>query len=165
MILAELGLTLKEPKTRIVELREGGEGLDFLGFHHRWVRGDTPASRHLCFLARWPSRRATQRARDRIREHTTRKRLLLSTDDVVQDVNAFLRGWGGYFRYGNSARAFVKIHDYAEMRVARFIAKRHHRPYRYGQWVLYSSPDRMGVVDLNGTIVAPRPHRPWRPGR
>ena len=42
-ILAEHGLTLKEAKTRIVELREGGEGLDFLGFHHRWVRGNTPA--------------------------------------------------------------------------------------------------------------------------
>ena len=47
VILSELGLTLKDAKTRIVELREGGEGLDFLGFHHRWVRGNTPASRHL----------------------------------------------------------------------------------------------------------------------
>lgn len=30
-ILGEMGLTLKDAKTRIVELREGGEGLDFLG--------------------------------------------------------------------------------------------------------------------------------------
>lgn len=164
-ILAELGLTLKDAKTRIVELREGGEGVDFLGFHHRWVRGDTPASRHLCFLARWPSRQAEQHARDRVRELTARERLLLSVEDVVQDVNQFLRGWAGYFRYGNSARAFVKINHYAEMRVARFTAKRHHRRYRYGQWVLLSSPDRMGVINLNGTVVAPRPHRPWRPGR
>ena len=41
-ILAELGLAPKEAKTRIVQLREGGEGLDFLGFHHRWVRGNRP---------------------------------------------------------------------------------------------------------------------------
>jgi group II intron reverse transcriptase/maturase len=34
-ILSELGLTLKDAKTRIVPLREGGEGLNFLGFHHR----------------------------------------------------------------------------------------------------------------------------------
>src|SRR5450631_3859653 len=66
VILSELGLTLKDAKTRIVELREGGEGLDFLGFHHRWVRGNTPASRHLCFLARWPSRQAMRHARERI---------------------------------------------------------------------------------------------------
>jgi RNA-directed DNA polymerase len=164
-ILAELGLTLKDAKTRIVELREGGEGLDFLGFHHRWVRGNTPASRHLCFLARWPSRQAMQRARDRVRELTTRKRLLLTTQETVQDVNAFLRGWAGYFRYGNSACAFSKITYYAEMRVARFIAKRHHRQFRYGTWVFASSPVRMGLISLNGTIVAPRPYRPWRRGR
>src|SRR5919109_2720190 len=44
-ILSELGLTLKDAKTRIVQLREGGEGLDFLGFNHRWVRGDTEGVR------------------------------------------------------------------------------------------------------------------------
>jgi group II intron reverse transcriptase/maturase len=66
VILAELGLELKPAKTRIVHLTADGERLDFLGFHHRWVRGNTPRSRHLCFLARWPSRQATQHARDRI---------------------------------------------------------------------------------------------------
>src|SRR5665648_451665 len=81
-VLAELGLALKDTKTRIVELREGGEGLDFLGFHHRWVRGNTPASRHLCFLARWPSRQAMQHARDRIRELTDRRRLLLPVEEL-----------------------------------------------------------------------------------
>lgn len=40
-ILAEMGLELKQAKTRTVQLREGGEGLDFLGFHHRYVRGNT----------------------------------------------------------------------------------------------------------------------------
>ena len=45
-----------------------------------------------------------QRARDRIREITDRERLLLPVEEVVQDVNRFLRGWAGYFRYGNSAR-------------------------------------------------------------
>ena len=90
-ILAEHGLTLKEAKTRIVELREGGEGLDFLGFHHRRVRGNTPASRHLCFLVRWPRREKMQHARNRMRELTLRKRLLLSVDEVVADLNEYLR--------------------------------------------------------------------------
>jgi hypothetical protein len=51
----------------------------FLGFH-RWVRGDTPASRHLRFLARWPSRQAMQRARDRVGVITDRRRLLVPVD-------------------------------------------------------------------------------------
>jgi len=33
-LLAGLGLEPKAAKTRIVHLDEGGEGLDFLGFHH-----------------------------------------------------------------------------------------------------------------------------------
>ena len=164
-ILAELGLTLKDAKTRIVELREGGEGLDFLGFHHRWVRGTTPASKHLCFLARWPSRQAMQRARGRIHELTDRRRLRLPVEEVVQDVNRFLRGWAGYFRYGNSAVAFDKITFHAFVRLASLIAKRHKRSARYGWWAIHQSPDRMGLIDLAGTIVAPRPNRPWRKGR
>ncbi|MDQ6774685.1 MAG: group II intron reverse transcriptase/maturase [Actinomycetota bacterium] len=164
-ILSELGLTLKDAKTRIVELREGGEGLDFLGFHHRWVRGDTPASRHLCFLARWPSRQAMRHARERIHELTDRRRLRLPVEEVVQGINLFLRGWAGYFRYGNSAVAFDKITFHAFVRLASFIAKRHKRSARYGWWAIHQSPDRMGLIDLGGTIVAPRPNRSWRTGR
>jgi RNA-directed DNA polymerase len=165
-ILAELGLELKQAKTRIVHLAEGGEGLDFLGFHHRWVRGNTPRSRHLTFLARWPSRQATQRARDRIREITDRRRLLVPVEEIVQDLNRFLRGWSGYFRYGNSDRSFDKINQYVVNRLARFVGKRHKRGWGYGmKVVVYQSPNRLGLIDLNGTIVAPRPNRPWRPGR
>jgi hypothetical protein len=63
VILTELGLSLKQAKTRIVHLREGGEGLDCLGFHHRCIRARDPRYRHLTFLARWPSREAMQHAR------------------------------------------------------------------------------------------------------
>ena len=165
-ILAELGLELKQAKTRIVHLTEGGEGLDFLGFHHRWVRGNTPRSRHLCFLARWPSRQASQRARHRIREITDRSRLLVPVEQIVQDLNWFLRGWSGYFRYGNSAGEFNKINHYTVDRLARFVGKRHKRGWGYGMKVVsYQSHNRLGLITLNGTIVAPRPNRPWRPGR
>jgi RNA-directed DNA polymerase len=35
----------------------------------------------------------------------------------VQDLNRFLRGWTGYFRYGNSAQFFDKISLYAGSRL------------------------------------------------
>jgi Reverse transcriptase (RNA-dependent DNA polymerase)/Group II intron, maturase-specific domain len=94
-LLAGLGLRPKQAKTRIVQRREGGQGIDFLGFHHRYVRGRTPRSRHLTFLGRWPSSEAMQHARGRIRELTDRRRLLVPVGEVVQDVNRFLRGWAG----------------------------------------------------------------------
>ena len=103
-ILVELGLAPKETKTRIVHLRDGGEGIGFLGFHLRWVRGRGKNARHLTFLVRWPSRKAMQAARDRNQELTSRKLLLF--EEVVEDMNRFMRGWAGYFRYGNLARHF-----------------------------------------------------------
>jgi group II intron reverse transcriptase/maturase len=162
-VMAELGLRLKNAKTRLVHLREGGEGLDFLGFHHRWVRARGKRSRHVTFLARWPSRRAMQHARDRIRQLTDRKRLLLPVEVIVQDVNTFLRGWAGYFRYGNAAHHFDAISDYAARRLALFVAKRHHRRRSYGWSVLaVQSPNRLGLIALSGIVVAPRPNRDWR---
>ena len=162
-ILAEIGLAPKESKTRIVHLEEGGEGIDFLGFHHRWVRGRGEHARHLTFLARWPSLKAMQTARDRIRELTSRERLLLPVEEVVEDVNVFLRGWAGYFRYGNSAREFKKIRNYALSRLAILVANRHKKPRSYGwKMVVYQSPDNLGLINLNGSVVAPWPNRPWR---
>jgi len=162
-VLAELGLELKQAKTRIVHLREGGEGLDFLGFHHRHVRMTGPRRRHIHFLARWPSREAMGRARERIREITDRKRLRLPVEAIVQDLNRFLRGWGRYFRYGNSTWHFTRISNYAVQRLALFVAKRHKRTRGYGlSVVVYMSPNRMGLITLEGTVTAPRAFKPWR---
>jgi group II intron reverse transcriptase/maturase len=163
-ILAELGLELKQAKTRIVQLREGGEGVDFLGFHHRYVRGNTPRSRHLTFLVRWPSRQAMGHARQRIREITARSRLKVPVEIIVRDLNRFLRGWAGYFRYGNSAQFFDKITLHALRRLAGLIAQRHKRRKRYGWWVVAHQTHRMGLIDLNGIIIAPRPTGSRRPG-
>ena len=165
VILAEMGLEPKQAKTRIVRLTEGGEGLDFLGFHHRWVRSRDARFKHVEFLARWPSRQAMQHARDRVRELTGRDRLRWPVEQVVGDLNRFLRGWAGYFRYGNSTVQFDQIIRHADRRLALLIAHRYQQPWRYGRQVLNSRPDRYGLITLNGTIAAPRPNRPWRKGR
>ncbi len=104
-----------------------------------------------------------QHARDRVGEITARERLLLPVEDVVQDLNGFLRGWAGYFRYGNSARHFNLIEHHAHNRLALFMAKRHQRSRAFGwRLVTYQSPDRLGLIRLAGTVVAPRPHRAWK---
>ena len=161
-ILTELGLEPKAAKTRIVYLQEEGEGLDFLGFHHRRVRGEH-RYRHLRFLARWPSREAMQRARNRIREITDSKRLRDPVEVIVQELNRFLRGWANYFRYGNSRLHFTRITTYALRRLALFVAKRHKRKTGYGMTVVaFVSPNRMGLVSLDRLVVTPSPFRDWR---
>jgi len=164
VLLADLGLEPKAAKTRIVHLQEEGEGFDFLGFHHRMVRsrglhGKKPA----LFLARWPSDKAMQHARDRIRDLTRRSRLLLAPEWIAEDLNRFLRGWAAYFRFGNSADRFGKISDYAQMRLALFIAKRTRRSRKFGWAVLVGrSPDQLGLIRLSGIVVAPYPFKDWR---
>jgi RNA-directed DNA polymerase len=82
---------------------------------------------------------------------------------VVRDLNWFLRGWAGYFRYGNSSHQIDKIRKYALSRLALIVAKRHQRPRPYG-WrrVAYQSSDQYGLISLDGVVIAPRPGKPWR---
>jgi RNA-directed DNA polymerase len=164
VLLADLGLEPKQAKTRIVHLQVGGDGFDFLGFHHRLVRSQgRVGTKGVTFLARWPANKAMQHARDRIRELTERRRLRLSVEWVVEDVNRFLRGWAAYFRYGNSADQFDKISRYARMRMALFVSKRHRRSRKFGWYVVaFASPNQLGLIDLTGTVAAPRPFRAWR---
>jgi RNA-directed DNA polymerase len=165
-LLAALGLEPKAAKTRIVHLTEDRDaaGVDFLGFHHRLVRGRTPKSAHLTFLARWPSRKAVQHARDRIRQITRRDRLLLPAEWIVEDINRFLRGWAGYFRYGNSARVLGQIRHYALMRLALWLSKKGNRRRAWGWGITHvlRSPNHLGLINLDGTVIPPRPFRSWR---
>jgi RNA-directed DNA polymerase len=164
VLLAEIGLEPKEAKTRIVHLKVGGEGVDFLGFHHRWVRAQgRTGGKGVEFLARWPADKAMQHARDRIRDLSGRNRTTLRVEAIVADINRFLRGWAGYFRYGNSSQRFGQIRDYAVMRLAGFLAKKHKRSRGFGRWVIaFSSENQLGLIRLEGIVVAPRPFRAWR---
>jgi len=163
VMLGELGLEPKGSKTRIVHLEEGGEGFDFLGFHHRWVRAKSRNHRQVMFLARWPSDKAMQRVRSRVRDLTVRQRCWVPMEVLVGELNQVLRGWANYFRYGNSARHFHKVREHAMERLALQVAKRHHRSRRYG-WsvVAFQSRNQLGLISLSGIVVAPRPFRDGR---
>ena len=93
---------------------------------------------------------------------TAHHKLHLSPGEIAQELNRLLRGWAGYFRYGNSARVFDKIQHYVRSRLALFIARRYRRSRGFG-WgaVVHQSLGRLDLFDLNGTVIAPRPGRPW----
>jgi RNA-directed DNA polymerase len=107
---------------------------------------------------------AIQRARDRIREITDRKRLLVPVEDIVKELNRFLRGWAGYFRYGNSARVLGQIRNYALRRVALLLSKtgKRRRSWDWGMRQVLRSPDHLGLISLDGAVISPRPFRDWR---
>jgi RNA-directed DNA polymerase len=160
-ILADLGLQLHPDKTRIVDLREGREGFDFLGCHfHARVSGrllERGIRRY--YLHRWPSARAMKRIRARIKALTDRRRRAGIKDirEVIAALNPVLRGWGNYFRTGNAADKFRQIDRHVAWRLKRLLIKRQGRNLRAGQAARWTEDWLwgLGLHRLLGTIRYP----------
>ena len=160
-LLGSLGLELHPDKTRVVDLREGREGFDFLGCHFRarmsgrlWEQYGTVRY----YLHRWPSARSMKRARQRIKALTGRSRVGHDLPVVIGELNQFLRGWGNYFRTGNAAEKFVQMDRHVVWRLKRLLIKKRGRNLRAGQaakWTPTWFHDQ-GLHQLMGTIRYPK---------
>jgi RNA-directed DNA polymerase len=159
-IMADLGLELHPDKTRVVDLREGREGFDFLGCHfHARMSGRLWEQKRIVryYLHRWPSQRSMKRARQRIKDLTGRSRVGIELNETIAGLNLFLRGWGNYFRTGNAATKFVTLDRYVAWRLKRFLIKKRGRNLRAGQadrWTRTWFHDQ-GLHKLMGTIRYP----------
>ncbi|CAD5942881.1 putative reverse transcriptase [Planktothrix tepida] len=117
--LKEMGLTLKESKTRIThtfEKYEGKVGFDFLGFNIRQYPvsdkqsgsiGGTELKRGHKTLIK-PSKEAIQRHLDNIDDLLRRNRNS-SQEQVINALNPVIRGWAAYYSTVASANTFSKI--------------------------------------------------------
>jgi len=160
-VLGELGLSLHPDKTRVVDLREGKEGFDFLGCHlHARMSGKLWEQRRIIryYLHRWPSVRSMKRARGRVKALTGRSQVGMELEVVIERLNLFLRGWGNYFRTGNAADKFVSMDRYVAWRLKRLLIKKRGRNLRAGQadrWQRTWFHDQ-GLHKLMGTIRYPK---------
>jgi RNA-directed DNA polymerase len=118
-ILAGLGLELHPDKTKVVDLREGREGFDFLGWHFRARVSGRLLERGIrrYYLHRWPSQHSMKRLRAKIKARTGRNRAGNDLRDLIAELNPILRGWGNYFRTGNSSIKFVQLDRYVDRRL------------------------------------------------
>jgi RNA-directed DNA polymerase len=160
-ILTGLGLRLHPDKTRIVDLREGREGFDFLGCHFRArMSGRLWEQRGIVryYLHRWPSQRAMKRLRSKVRDRTGRNRVGRDIREVVADLNPVLRGWGNYFRTGNAAAKFRQLDRYTVTRLRRLMIKKRGRNLRAGQVLRWDEDwfNGHGLHRLRGTIRYPK---------
>jgi RNA-directed DNA polymerase len=150
-VLGGLGMRLHPEKSGIVCLTRGGQGFDFLGFHHRKVESWKWRGRF--YLQRWPSARAMGVLRGKIRAATSRSRAELPVASIVADLNPVLRGWAAYFRNGNSGRKFNAIDGYVHERLAIFVSRKHGLAGR--NWTTrytYAWLGRLGVYRLTGNV-------------
>jgi group II intron reverse transcriptase/maturase len=159
-VLGRLGLKLHPQKTRRVALTDGLEGFDFLGCHLRkrmsgrlWQQKGLRRS----YLQRWPSRKAMNRVRQRVRELTPRQRCHQDVRSVIAQLNPVLRGWGQYFQSGNAADHFIDVDDYVVQRLRSLRVKRAGRHLRAGQTQHWDRDyfESLGLHRLRGTIRYP----------
>ena len=164
LVMQRLGLSLHPEKTRIVKLNWGRKGFDFLGWH---VHKRRSIQRHprWHFVQRWPSHKAMKRVRDRIHDLTdARKSGKSDVKEMIATLNPVLRGWGNYFRTGNSDRQFHDIDGYVRERLNRWQYRRggQRSRFRYDAWPF----DRyvgLGLHRLRGTVAYPAQATPVRP--
>jgi RNA-directed DNA polymerase len=160
VILERLGLQLHPEKTRRANLYDGKEGFDFLGCHlHKRLSGIMweRKRKRLYFLHRWPSRRAMQKVRQRVKELTPKSRCHADIRKVIVELNPVLRGWGNYFHTGNAARQFNQIDKYVVSRLRTLRVKRKGRNLRAGEvdrWTRESF-ENLGLYRLRGTVKYP----------
>jgi group II intron reverse transcriptase/maturase len=150
-ILEPLGLRLHPDKTRISCLTKGREGFVFLGFEHRMQ--ESWKWRGRWYLNCWPSPKAMASIRTKVKQRTTRSRASLPLDFVVEELNLVLRGWGNYFRYGNSSRKFAFIDSYVHERMALLASDKYGLPGRnWDTRFTYEWLTDLGIYRLGGKV-------------
>ncbi len=155
--LGPLGLQLHSDKTRIVCVKDGGQGFEFLGFHHRMVESRTRRGRY--WMHKWPSPRAMASIRGKVRTLTAPRQIGLPLDDVVGQLNPVLRGWGAYFRQGNSSAKFSAIDHYVHERMAILASRKHRRSgFNWQDRYTWSWLGGLGIHRLEGTVRYPAAH-------
>ena len=149
--LDELGLKLNGSKTRIVDTREGKDGYDYLGFHHRMVR--SPKYRKY-YAQSWPSNKSMRNVKTKIKNFLGQWSIMpWDMNSVIKKLNPILRGWMNYFKYGNSTRKFAQIDAYVHERLAIWWRKKHNKNqakwYKYMPWEKFKNS---GVQILSGNV-------------
>jgi RNA-directed DNA polymerase len=142
-----LKLEINREKTRVADLREEGESLDFLGYTFRFDR-DLRGRGHR-YLNLFPSEKALARERARLREMTGPRWCFVPTPRLIERLNGHLRGWANYFSQGYPRKATRQINRYVRERLRRHLSRRSQRPWRPPQGTsAYAQFARMGLVYL-----------------
>ncbi len=119
-VFHELGLSLNEEKTRVVDARQ--EMFHLLGFSIGMKRSGKTGK---IYPHTEPSKEALKHIRSEIKYLTTRRYSAAPTEDVIRRVNEAARGWVGYFRFGNCTKAMSSLRDYLVYRMRIYLRRKH----------------------------------------
>src|SRR5271166_3133030 len=153
-ILKQLGVELHPQKTRIVHVRYGFEFLGYkikCGWRKLSLPGNTIRSQaRQDALYAYPKEKSISRFMDQVRQRTKRT-MPLKTQELIEELNPLLRGWGEYYKRAHVRLLFHRLDGWIVRRIWSHRFKR----WRNGGWkqlpktTLYR---KYGLVNLVGLI-------------
>lgn len=143
-----LGLELNREKTRVVDLKQTGASLDFLGYTFRYDRDRYGRPRR--YLNVMPSKKALIKERATLRDLTSSRVCFKPLPDLIEDLNQNLQGWAAYFSLGYPRAAYHNLNQYVQQRLRLHLRRRSQRPYRAPAHVsLYEHFRQLGLEYLS----------------
>jgi RNA-directed DNA polymerase len=146
-------LEINRDKTRVVDLREAGASLNFLGYTFRYDRDLKGRARQ--YLHVFPSKKAVQQERKKLHEMTVSHQCFKPLPDLIGELNRQLEGWTNYYSYAYAMGAYCAIERYVQGRLIQHLQRRSQRPYRppHGEtWLRHLG--RLGLVRLSALVPA-----------
>jgi len=146
-------LEINREKTRVVNLREQGASLDFLGYTFRYDRDRKGRGKK--YLNVFPSKKAVQRERTKLHEMTDSHQCFKPIPVLIGELNRHLKGWTNYFSFGYPISAYCEIERHVQGRLIHHLQRRSQRPYRPPQgetWLRHLA--RLGLIRLSALVHA-----------
>lgn len=140
-------LEINRDKTRIVDLKEEGASLDFLGYTFRYDRDLKGRAKK--YLNLFPSGKALQKEREKLHEMTDSHQCFKPIPELIGELNRQVKGWANYFSIGYPTGAYWQIDWYVRGRLMQHLRRRSQRPFRppAGR-SLYQHIQKLGLVLL-----------------
>ncbi len=143
-VCTRLNLTLSQEKTRVVQATK--DSFSFLGFEVQKIVNPK--------TGKWwprvrPAAKSLARVRERLRELLNRNTRGRPVMDVIDEVNALLRGWGDYFHFGHPVNAMRNTNDFAQHRLRKWLMRRRQRRGQgYTEYPTRKLYDTFGLYNL-----------------
>lgn len=97
-IMKRLELELNDEKTKLIQLRPGKAGFDFLGFHHRKEKRIARNGWTYTSTIQFPSKKAMKRMKTAVKDLLgNRSHLKNDIQDMIDQMNLKIRGWRNYY--------------------------------------------------------------------
>jgi RNA-directed DNA polymerase len=142
-----LGLQINREKTRVLDLQQPGQSLDFLGYNFRYDQDQYGRGQRYWNLQ--PSRKALEREREALRQLINPHQSHTPLPELIGRLNRNLRGWSGYFKLGYPRTAFRDLNYFVRHRLGKHLHRRSQRGWRARQGVsLYAHLKHLGLVAL-----------------